>query len=101
MHGLLYFANEGGMLSCINAKNGDPVWQERLGGSFWASPLYADGRLYLFDNEGTATVGEIGRAWKKLASNKLDDGCMGSPAAAGQSLFVRTKTHLYRIEKKD
>jgi outer membrane protein assembly factor BamB len=38
---LLYFANEGGMLSCIDAKSGDFVWQERLGGSFWASPVYA------------------------------------------------------------
>jgi outer membrane protein assembly factor BamB len=98
---LLYFANEGGMLSCIDAKNGDPVWQERLGGSFWASPVYADGRLYLFNDEGTTTVGEIGRTWKKLAANKLDDGCMASPAVAGKSLFVRTRTHLYRIEKKD
>jgi outer membrane protein assembly factor BamB len=99
---LLYFANEmGGMLSCIDAKNGDPVWQERLGGSFWASPIYADGRLYLFNDEGTTTVGEIGRTWKKLAANKLDDGCMASPAVAGKSLFVRTRTHLYRIEKKD
>jgi outer membrane protein assembly factor BamB len=101
VNGLLFFANEGGMLSCIDAKNGDPVWQERLGGSFWASPIYADGRLYLFDNEGTTTVGAVGRTWNKLATNKLDDGCMASPAVAGKSLFVRTKTHLYRIEKKD
>jgi len=98
---LLYFTNESGMLTCIDAKSGDFAWQERLGGSFWASPVYADGRLYFFDNEGTATVAEPGRAWKKLAANKLDDGCMGTPAVAGRSLFVRTKTHLYRIEKKD
>jgi outer membrane protein assembly factor BamB len=98
---LLYFVNEGGMLSCINAKTGEFAWQERLGGSFWASPIYADGRLYLFDNEGTTTVGAVGRTWNKLATNKLDDGCMASPAVAGKSLFVRTKTHLYRIEKKD
>ena len=98
---LLYFTNEGGMLTCIDAKSGDFVWQERLGGAFWASPVCADGRLYFFDNEGATTVGELGRTWKKLAANKLDDGCMGTPAVAGKSLFVRTKTHLYRIEKKD
>ena len=53
----------------------------------------------LFDNEGTSTVGEIGRTWKKLAVNRLDDGCMASPAVAGKALFIRTRTHLYRIEK--
>jgi outer membrane protein assembly factor BamB len=98
---LLYFTNETGMLTCIDAKSGDFVWQERLGGSFWASPVYADGRLYFFDDSGTATVAEPGRTWKKLAANKLDDGCMATPAVAGKSLFVRTKTHLYRIEKKN
>ena len=81
--------------------NGTEVWRERLGGQFWASPVYADGRLYFFDNEGDAVVAEPGRRWKKLAVNKLDDGCMASPAVAGKALFVRTKTHLYRIEKKD
>ncbi|HVS40273.1 MAG TPA: PQQ-binding-like beta-propeller repeat protein [Gemmataceae bacterium] len=98
---LLYFTNEVGMLSCIDAGSGDPVWQQRVGGSFWASPLCADGRLYLFDDEGTTTVVEPGRTWKKLAANKLDDGCMATPAVAGKALFIRTKTSLYRIEKKD
>jgi outer membrane protein assembly factor BamB len=98
---LLYFTNETGMLTCIDAKSGDFLWQERLGGSFWASPIYADGRLYFFDNDGATTVAEPGRAWKKLAVNHLDDGCMATPAVAGRSLFVRTKSHLYRIEKKD
>ena len=68
---LLYFANEAGILSCIDAKNADFIWQERLGGSFWASPIYADGRLYLFDNKGTSTVGETvgrGRNWRRTSS---------------------------------
>jgi outer membrane protein assembly factor BamB len=98
---LLYFTNESGVLSCIDVKTGEGVWQERLGGSFWASPIYADGRLYFFNDDGRTTVGEPGRTWKKLATNKLDDGCMGTPAVAGKSLFIRTKTNLYRIDKKD
>ena len=101
MDDLLYMANESGMASCVDAKAGSEVWHERLGGQFWASPVYADGRLYFFDNGGTAFAAEPGREWKKLAVNKLDDGCMASPAVAGKALFVRTKTHLYRIEKKD
>jgi len=45
-------------------------------------------------------VVEPGREWKVLATNKLADGCMASPAAVGKSLLVRTKTHLYCLEKK-
>ncbi len=97
---LLYMVNNDGIVSCLEAKTGDSVWQERLGGKFWASPLYADGRLYLFDEDGRAHVLAAGRTFKKLAANKLDDGCRASPAASGNALFVRTFTHLYRIENK-
>jgi outer membrane protein assembly factor BamB len=98
---LLYFANESGQATCVEAKGGEVVWQERLGFPVWGSPVVADGRLYFIGDEGTAAVAKTGRKWKELARNKLDDGCMASPAVAGKSLFIRTKTHLYRIEKKD
>jgi outer membrane protein assembly factor BamB len=48
----------------------------------------------------SVVVGDPGRCWKKLAENKLHDGCTASPAAAGNALFIRTRTHLYRIEEK-
>ncbi len=63
------------MLSCIDAKTGGPVWQERLGGCSGRRLSTPTAGSIFSDNEGTATVGEIGRAWKKIASNKLDDGC--------------------------
>ena len=72
-----------------------------LGGKFWASPLYASGRLYLFDEDGVSHVLAAGRTAKKLATNTLNDGCRASPAVAGKALFVRTLTHLYRIEERD
>lgn len=97
---LLYMVNENGILSCLEAKSGEPVWQERVGGKFWASPLYASGRLYLFDENGLGHVVAAGRTAKKLATNRLDAGCRASPAVAGNSLFVRTFTHLYRIEQR-
>ncbi len=98
---LLYMVNEAGVVSCLEAETGKSVWQERIGGKFWASPLYADGRLYLFDEEGSGHVLTAGRSFKSLATNHLNDGCRASPAVSGKALFVRTLTHLYRIEERD
>ena len=96
---LLYMVDDKGVASCIEAKTGDVVWQERIGGNYAASPLYADGRIYLFSREGKTTVFKPGREYKELAVNQLDDGFMASPAVTGNALILRTMTHLYRIEK--
>jgi outer membrane protein assembly factor BamB len=97
---LLYMATQGGFATCLEAKTGTAVWQRRLGGEFWASPLYADGRLYFPNAQGETYVLAPGRTPSVLAENRLDDGCMASPAAVGRSLILRTKTHLYCLEQK-
>jgi outer membrane protein assembly factor BamB len=97
---LLYLVSDNGFVSCLEAKTGEVVWVRRLGGTFTASPVHADGRLYLFDQNGKGYVLQAGRSAKVLAVNRLDEGCMASPAVAGKALFVRTKTHLYRLEKR-
>jgi len=99
---LLYMVNSTGIATCVEANTGRLVWQERMGGAYSSSPLYADGRIYFFNHEGTATVVRPGRKYTVLAVNKLDgEDVMASPAVAGKSLFVRTRTDLYRIEKRD
>ncbi len=91
-----------GILTCYSAKDGTKLYTARMGDKCTSSPVYADGKLYVFgEDDGKAVVGEVGKEWKELAVNKLDDGCMATPAIAGKSLFVRTKTHLYRIEQKN
>jgi outer membrane protein assembly factor BamB len=100
---LLYMVNEMGLASCVEAQSGEIVWQERIKGSWWASPVYVDGRIYWFNRHAEATVIEPGRQFKKLAANELGDDedlMMASPAVAGKALFLRTSTHLYRIEKE-
>ena len=96
---MLYMVNNSGVVSCIDAKAGTPIWQNRFGGPFTASPIYADGKLYFFGEEGAAPVIQPGREFKVLAENHLDAGFMASPAVVGHSLILRTKTHLYRFEK--
>jgi len=90
-----------GVVTCLEAKTGATVWRERLPGrgNHSASPVWAEGRLYFFNENGDCPVIEAGRTFKVLGENKLDGGVMASAAVAGKALLVRTKTHLYRIEK--
>jgi len=96
---LLFMINDVGIVTCLEAKTGTVVWKSRLAGEYSASPLLAGNRIYFFNEEGKTTVVEAGREFKILAENLLDEGFMSSPAVADRALFVRTRTHLYRIEQ--
>jgi outer membrane protein assembly factor BamB len=96
---LLYMISDAGIASCIEARTGQVVWQERIGGEFSASPVYADGKIWFFSQEGKTSVVTPGKTFQLLAENQLAEGFMASPAIAGRSFFLRTRTHLYRIEQ--
>ena len=95
--GLVYFANENGIVSAIDAETGETVWRERLGGVFTASPLAGDGKVYLLDETGRAVVLEAGRTFQILAQNELAERTLASPAVAGGQIFIRTDEHLFCI----
>jgi outer membrane protein assembly factor BamB len=97
-NGLLFTVNDGGIASCLDAKTGDTVWSERLGGNFSASPVLAEGRLYAGNEEGKFYVFDAAREFKVLAENKFTDGFMASPAVSGKALYLRSRTALYRLE---
>jgi len=97
--GLLYMTSDSGIATCLDASNGELVWKERIGGKFSASPVAAGGRIYFSDHDGKTTVIGAGHKYEPLATNTLDSGCMASPAVVGETMFLRTKTHLYRIEE--
>lgn len=96
---LIYMIGDTGIATCVEAKTGTIVWQQRIGGEYSASPVYADGKIWMFSEEGKTTVIKPGRTFEKLAENNLDDGFLASPAIAGKAFYLRTRTHLYRIEK--
>lgn len=97
--GELYFVSDsGGMLTCLDAKTGEEIYRERLGGNFAAAPLHAGGRIYIASQEGVVSVVEPGRVFKRLAQNTLPGRILASPAAVGRSLYVRTDAALYRLE---
>jgi len=64
-----------------------------------ASPVAADGHLYLFNTTGIGSVAALGDTFNLVATNRLTEGCMASPAVVGDSLVIRTRTRLYRIGK--
>ena len=91
--------DQGGLVTCVDAKNGKESWSERLGGNYSASPITAQGLIYAFNENGKCTVFTASPAGlKKIAENNLESGFMASPAVYKNALILRTKTHLYRVE---
>jgi len=86
-------------LSCLEADTGTVRWSSGIPGQHMASPVAADGHIYLFNTTGGGAVVALGDTFNLVATNKLTEGCMASPAVAGNSLVVRTRTRLYRIGK--
>ncbi len=96
----LFTVSDAGIGVCYDALTGKLRWMHRLGAMFWASPVVAEGRIYCLDADGTTTVLAAGPTYKELAVNKLDGAAQASPAIVDGAVFLRTDTHLYRIENK-
>jgi outer membrane protein assembly factor BamB len=93
----LYMVNDGGILTCVAAGTGTIVWQHRLPGNYSASPVMADGLVYVQSEEGVTTVFRPGSSFQSVAVNRLDGPALASIAVANRSLYIRTGEHLYRI----
>jgi len=97
--GLLFYVDDGGIVSCVDVNTGEALYRERLGGKFSASPILADGKLYLCSREGVISILPATKEFKILAQNTLDGQIMASPIADGSALFIRTDKALYKIGK--
>ena len=86
-------------LDITNAKSGELIWKGRVGGKYWASPLYANGHLYCFSQDGKiAVVDADADEFKLVTTSKLSEGFNASPAVAGESLILRTFSNIYRFD---
>ena len=93
----LYVVTDAGIVSNLDARSGAIHWQHRLGASVSASPVFADGRVYVLDEEGRTTVITPGAAFQQVAVNALEGSALASMAVASKSFFIRSATHLYRV----
>jgi outer membrane protein assembly factor BamB len=100
----LYVLFDAGLLTCFHAKTGATIFpRERLntgGGRYYASPWAYNGKLFLLNEDGTTLVVEDSDKFNVLHKNTLDDFAWATPAIARGSLFLRTYTKLYRLQKK-
>ncbi len=96
----LYMVTDFGIATCVDAHTGDVHWQRRLGGNHSASPVFAAGRIHFQNEEGVTTVIAPGTEFRVLARNRLDGAMLASMAVADGVLFIRTDTHLYRIDEQ-
>ena len=98
--GLVYVADCGGKVHCVDAETGRPCWVHDAGGEIWASTLVADGKVYAGTRRGDFWVLAAGRQKHVLSHVHLDDPLIGSPVAANGVLYVPTLTRLYAVAKR-
>ena len=95
--GLVYMANDVGVLTAVDAASGQRVWQERVDGVFSASPVGGGGHVYFVSENGDTVVLKAGRAPQITGRNALGERSIASPALAGGQIFLRTDRHVYAI----
>jgi outer membrane protein assembly factor BamB len=98
----LYIIDDRGIVSCLRVEDGTVIWdRQRLEpGTYSASPVLADGKIYATSEEGTTTVLKAGGDFEILSVNKLNDYTLASPAVAGSQIFLRTSNYLYCLENR-
>jgi len=95
--GLAWLWGDGGIVTCVHAATGEIRYQERVGGNFFGSPVWVDGRLYCVSTSGEIVVLEASDKFNVLHRYALNELCHATPAVALERLFVRTENHLFCI----
>jgi outer membrane protein assembly factor BamB len=101
--GVLYMVKDGGQMSAYDAKTGDPVYQlERVGapGQYYASPVVANGHIYLTALNGDVTVAKVGSSPDVVFRGKLGERTQATPAVVDDTLYVRTAGNLYAFSEQ-
>jgi outer membrane protein assembly factor BamB len=102
-HGVMYLIKEGGMVSSIDPANGQVLKQGRTPEAleeYFASPVAADGKIFVVSAGGKVTVLKAGAQWEILSTNDLGEEVWATPAIAGGNLYIRTRNALYSFGAK-
>ncbi|TWT82630.1 outer membrane biogenesis protein BamB [Planctomycetes bacterium CA13] len=92
---LVIFVSNNGIIRCLDLHTGTEYWKERLAGEYRASLIAADGKVYLVNTDGLATVVSASKQYDHLSENQLDDQTFASPAVSDGEIFIRGRKSLY------
>ena len=94
----LYTITRDNILHCIKADTGEVIWLKRLRGVHSASPVLADGRIYILSEDGVTLVLRPGDKYDEIAVNELGETCLASMAVSQGRFYIRSADHLFCIE---
>lgn len=97
VNGLLYVATSYGVLACYDAKSGEKQWEQDYGGSFYASPIYADGKVYITDMTGKTYIVKATRDYQLVGTPELSEKSVCSPIFQDGKVYLRGMNNLYCI----
>ena len=95
--GLLYLWSDSGIVTCVDAETGTEHWRERVGGEFYSSPIWIDGRLYCISKHGQVVVLSAKQKFEVLARMELGEKTFATPAVDNGVMYLRTQSRLYSI----
>jgi len=95
VHGGKVYTVARNIMKCGELASGKQEWDLRVAGPFWASPVFADGKIYLVNDAGKVTVVRPGPEPKIIATNDLQEKIYATPAVADGAIFIRSDHHLW------
>jgi outer membrane protein assembly factor BamB len=95
--GLLFLWADDGVVSCLKADSGERVWRQRVGGAFYGSPIWLDGRLYCIAKDGEVVVLAASDKYAELARVELGEPSFATPAVANGVMYLRTRSTLFSL----
>ena len=95
---LLYLWSDGGKVTCLHAATGKKVWQDRVPGSYYSSPICAGNMIFNITKKGEVVVIAAGDKFEILGQTPLKELCHATPAISGGRMFVRTYTRLICVK---
>jgi outer membrane protein assembly factor BamB len=100
--GIVYVLGNGGLFDAYDLETGDEIYRQRIehgGSGFSASPVAADGRIYLSSEDGDIFVIRSGRTFELLAKNPMGEPLMATPALVNGTMVVRGRDHLFAVSR--
>lgn len=97
--GLLFVADFSGLFHCLDLETGQPLWTHDMLAASWGSPLVADGKVYIGDEDGDITIFKLGPELEILGEINMGNSVYSTPIAVGDTLYIANKSHLFAIKE--